>query len=562
MEGSQQHMRHGGRAHRGEGKRPESRGITHATSTRRPALLVVAMLAALTFATTGCEVGPVGSMGVSSGANMGATAGGAQDLSYARSAIERGEVPEADWILTEGLFSEHDLSLEGAPAEHLLSLNLGSGVVRDASGQGHYIVQVGMSSNIQPDQFKRPPLNISLVLDLSGSMDGDKIAAARRAASTIVRQMTAEDVLSIVTFNQDSRVLVSARNVEDDRAFEKAISSIEASGSTNMEAGLRDGIAQVSRNLDLKSHEHRVILITDALPNTGRHHEDDFLRLTENASAKGIGLTAFGVGMDFGISLATSISNIRGGNCRFLRNASDLGKVFDEEFETLMTPLAYDLRLEMRAAPGFRITAVHGVPGWNRGDSLASAEVKSVFVSKRGGAIAFELARISDGFEPAARRGTPVDIANVSLKYSEITGKNVSQQGTATLPEDAETSDAWFSHGGVAKTAALAFACEGMRRACDTFHSGNRIDALDHLSGLPELIEKAANRTNDSNLAKEANLVVKLRAAIERQTGQATRWDNQRRDDSDFRARARESVPSKEEERREMPSSVGRAVRW
>jgi hypothetical protein len=188
--------------------------------------------------------------------------------------------------------------------------------------------------------------------------------------------------------------------------------------------------------------------------------------------------------------------------------------------------------------------------------------VKSVFISRRGGAIAFELARIRAGNEEAVGRAAPVDLASVSLKYDEVTGKRVSQQGTATLPIEAEASDAWFSHGGVAKTAALAFACDGMRRACHTFHNGNKVEALEHLSGLPELIEKAANKTNDSNLAKEANLVRNLIETIERETGRVTRWGNQRGDDSDSKGRARESVPSNESEKRYMTSSAGRAVRW
>jgi peptide subunit release factor 1 (eRF1) len=101
-----------------------------------------------------------------------------------------------------------------------------------------------------------------------------------------------------------------------------------------------------------------------------------------------------------------------------------------------------------------------------------------------------------------------------------------------------------------------------MRRACHTFHNGNKVEALEHLSGLPELIEKAANKTNDSNLAKEANLVRNLIETIERETGRVTRWGNQRGDDSDSKGRARESVPSNESEKRYMTSSAGRAVRW
>ena len=565
MHGSQHNERQAGSTNRAQGKRRQGRVTTHSTTTLCCTLLIFSMLGMLTFSIIGCGTGSMGSMNAPMpAAAMGATAGGAQDISYARSAIERGEVPQAGWIVTEGLFSEHDLSLEGTPAEHVLSLNLGSGVVRDASGKGHYIVQVGMSSNIRADQFKRRPLNVSLVLDVSGSMGGGKIAAARRAASTIARKMNDDDVLSIVTFNDDSDVLVSARNVTHDRDFEKAVNKIEADGSTNMESGLRDGFAQVERNLGLTSHEHRVILITDALPNTGRHHENDFLRIAESASAKGIGLTAFGVGLDFGVSLATSISNIRGGSYRFLRDASDLGKVFENEFETLMTPLAYDLKLEIRAAPGFRITAVHGVPGWKDGDSLASADVNTVFISRSGGAIAFELARISTGVAGVAGEAAMVDLASVSLEFAEVTGKRVNQQGTATLPASAESSDAWFSHGGVAKTAALAFACEGMRRACHKFHSGNKVEAIEHLSGLPELIEKAANKTNDSNLAKEATLVQKLIETIERKTDRMTRWDNQRHNDSDSNSRARGFVPSSSRgvEERSISSSGGTAVCW
>ncbi|MCA8940340.1 MAG: VWA domain-containing protein, partial [Planctomycetes bacterium] len=339
--------------------------------------------------------------------------------------------------------------------------------------------------------------------------------AARRAASKVVASLGKGDYLSLVTFNEDSDVEVSAREIRsqgirDD--FEEEIDDLEADGSTNIEEGMRDGFEQIAKNLGRVGYENRLILITDARPNTGRHGENDFLRLLERWSSKDVGMTAIGVGANFGVELATQISNVRGGNYRFVPDGKTLGELFEKDFDFLVTPLAYDMRMQLEAASGYRIKALHGVPGWEEGDSSAEAKIATLFLSRSKGAIAVEI----EPFGPETTEvGKPLPLLKLRLAYSEVGGKRHDTTLFAELDKPAEGERAAFTHGSVAITTALAFSASAMREACRSYHEGRRDEAASHLRSVPEMVEEIAQKLNNNELMAHAKLVRDLQRLVD-----------------------------------------------
>ena len=152
------------------------------------------------------------------------------------------------------------------------------------------------------------------------------------------------------------------------------VAGITSAGSTNMEEGLAVGFQLAS------SHKFagttRVMLFTDERPNVGNTDAKSFMGMARDASRAGVGMTTVGVGVQFGAELATAVSSVRGGNLFFFADVGKMQKKFEDEFDTMVTELAYDLKLEVKPGSGLKIAGVYGIPGkalkWQDGGAIAA----------------------------------------------------------------------------------------------------------------------------------------------------------------------------------------------
>ena len=125
----------------------------------------------------------------------------------------------------------------------------------------------------RPNWKARPDLNLSLVLDRSGSMEGEKMVRACEAAMFCVDQMLPTDRLSVVTFDDRIEVLFPSEPVTNKQAMKDLIARVTARGSTALhEAWVRGGLSVSERMLD--QGINRVVLITDGLANHGITHRN------------------------------------------------------------------------------------------------------------------------------------------------------------------------------------------------------------------------------------------------------------------------------------------------
>lgn len=332
--------------------------------------------------------------------SMRVTAGGAQDVKFARREMIDGRVPHPDTITAEGLLSEHDLTLPSAAnCDRLLCL------VAEATRaelptlpHARYLVGLGFASNLDAATWRRKPLNLVAVIDKSGSMSGEPLALVKRSLRGLVASLRPGDQLSIVLYGDRSHVHLpptraSAMNLE---RILRAVDAIESAGSTNMEEGLRVGYALARETLRRYEGITRVALFTDERPNVGRTDADSFIAMARAASADGIGLTTIGVGVQFDSGLATALSSTRGGNLFFLDSAAAADALFTEELDYMVSELAHDLVVTLRPSAGFKIAGVYGVPGEVLGwqdESSVTVTVPTLFLSRQGGGLFVSLAQ-------------------------------------------------------------------------------------------------------------------------------------------------------------------------
>ncbi len=404
--------------------------------------------------------------GLADAAKVGVTAGGMQDIGMARRYIGEGKVPASEMVTVEGLLSEHDIPLDGEAtgAGELYGSASVAWTRRYGRKTPEAMVQIGFGLDMELAKFKRKPLNLAVVMDVSGSMNGPRIAATKQALVKLVDQLGEKDRLAVVLFNHTAWVLVDSQVVKDRKALKDKISTIRAGGSTNIAAGMDLGYKLVAANLGEKDKSPRVFLLTDARPNVGTTSAYGFTPMMEGAAALGIGVTAFGVGIDFGQNLAYKIFQVRGANYFYLENAAKISKVFDEEFDFMVTPVAYDVTIELTPAKGATVGDVLGVPDFKKESGKASIKIPSLFLSKRGGGgttmVAIKLA--PDGSSEKQI------IANLELAFVTVNGEQITQKLVARLPGkvDATGKTPYYSQPGAKKAVLLADAAVALKAAC------------------------------------------------------------------------------------------------
>ncbi|MEZ4316222.1 MAG: VWA domain-containing protein [Myxococcota bacterium] len=338
---------------------------------------------------------------------LGVTPGGAQDLGLARDLIASGQVPDQEHFTAEGLFSEHDLELPGGACDALLCPRTAAAAYTplgpDAKPQ--ILVQLGFATSVA-EPFERADLDVAAVVDISCSMSGDKIELTQEALHALTDAMDGDDVMSLVTFggrarSRESRVVMDPRG----RArMHEAIDRLGIRGSTDLESGMALGYAQLE---PVAGRASRMMLFTDAQPNTGVTEESRFVSMVRDEADRGAHTTVFGVGQDLGSELADAIGRVRGGSYHTLAE-SELGRLFGTELDYLVTPLAYDLEVTVQGSA--ELGQVYGAPVDGEAVRFGAS---TLFLSKRAGGMGATFAVAPEG---------PVELGSMTLSWLPVDG--------------------------------------------------------------------------------------------------------------------------------------------
>ncbi len=216
---------------------------------------------------------------------------------------------------------------------------------------------LSLDHSSRPNWKGRPDLNLSLVLDRSGSMEGEKMIRAREAAMFCVDQMLGTDRLSVVTFDDRIEVLFPSEPVTNKQAMKDLISRVSARNSTALhEAWVRGGIT-VSENM-LDQGINRVVLITDGLANIGVTNTDEIVTQAQGLFQRGVSTSTIGIGADFNEDLLMPMAQSGGGNAWHVVEPDDMKHIFQIELEGLIAQFAHTVSLSLIPADGVRVVDV------------------------------------------------------------------------------------------------------------------------------------------------------------------------------------------------------------
>lgn len=218
---------------------------------------------------------------------------------------------------------------------------------------------------------ERAPLNISVVLDRSGSMSGDKLEFVKKATDFIVKNLHATDTLSIVQYDDTVDVVSKSGLVTDKENLYKKIKGIEAGGMTNLSGGMMEGYNQ-SFSTRRNGLVNRVLLLSDGLANVGITEPEQLQRIAQqHFREKGIGLSTFGVGEGFNELLMTALAEYGGANYYFIATPDQIPQIFAKELSGLLSVVAQNARLTLTLpAEYFACEKVYGYLHQTQGNTV------------------------------------------------------------------------------------------------------------------------------------------------------------------------------------------------
>jgi Ca-activated chloride channel family protein len=206
----------------------------------------------------------------------------------------------------------------------------------------------------------RLPLNLTLVLDRSGSMAGAKLRSMKEAVKRIIDQLDPADVISLVTFETRTRVLFSAQRAEDKNDLKRQVDRIEDGGGTNMAAGIREGISQVQQWMG-PDRVSRIVLLTDG---EATDKEDDSRAQADNAGAIGVPIIGLGLGKDWNEDFVWDLADrsllaagSRTGRADYIQQPEDAVNVFQEVYNAMQV-VAQDVTINIRMVQGLEARRV------------------------------------------------------------------------------------------------------------------------------------------------------------------------------------------------------------
>ncbi|KAJ8631283.1 hypothetical protein MRB53_024606 [Persea americana] len=221
----------------------------------------------------------------------------------------------------------------------------------------------------------RAPIDLAVVLDVSGSMAGTKLVLLKRAVRFVVQHLSPADRLAIVTFSSSAlRVLRLQRMNHEgrDRAI-VAVNSLSAGGGTNIAEGLRKGI-RILQECHGRNPVSSIILLSDGkdtynannncngsnskcvdyytnlFPPSTHHGDSDNDGRSSNRRSGAIPVHTFGFGADHDAPAMHAISNSTGGTFSFIEAESAIQDAFARCIGGLLSVMAQEVQLSLTSA--------------------------------------------------------------------------------------------------------------------------------------------------------------------------------------------------------------------
>jgi len=286
-------------------------------------------------------------------------------------------------------------------------------------------LRVALTGEDIKDESKRAPLNVSIVIDKSGSMQGEKMEAAKRAAKAAVERLRKDDIVSIIAYDTTVSIVQPAIRIGDVKTTQPILAAIDlvnAGGSTALFAGVSMGAGELRKDLG-SGRVNRLVLLSDGLANIGPSSPGELAELGISLGREGINVTTLGLGLDYNEDLMSRLASSSDGNHMFIDSVNDLERAYAMEFGDAMTVVARDASVIIRCADGVRPVRSLGR------DAIINGQAARIDIGQIGSQrtkyclLEVELPAGADG---GSAEVASVDVSYVEMKSQEKANRNQS----------------------------------------------------------------------------------------------------------------------------------------
>ena len=273
------------------------------------------------------------------------------------------------------------------------------------------VMKVSLHAAEVSSPTERPPINLAVVLDRSGSMGGDKLGRAKEAAIEALHRLGPHDLFSLVIYDHEVETIVPPQSAANTEWIEGRIRQIQPRGNTALFAGVSQGAAEIRKNIENRSYVPRMLLLSDGQANIGPSTPQDLSRLGTALMKEGIAVTTVGVGTDYNEDLMTRLSQASDGNAYFAAKSTELPRIFTAELGGVLKVVARQVVLEITCAGGVKPLRIIGREGRIHGD-----QVEITLNQLYGGQEKFALIEVEISAAPAE---AVKDVAIASCRYAD-----------------------------------------------------------------------------------------------------------------------------------------------
>jgi Ca-activated chloride channel family protein len=312
---------------------------------------------------------------------------------------------------------------------------------------GTQLVRVGVNTRAATEADRRP-VNITLVVDRSGSMDiRERLGLVQSSLALLADSLRDDDTVSVVSFEDEATPILEPTPVSDTDAILAAIDELKPGGSTNLEAGLRLGYAEARKSFR-DDATNIVLLASDGVANVGRTGPGSLVDEIRSEGTKGIHLVTVGYGMgNYNDHLMEQLADLGDGFYSYVDDFAEAERLFRDELATSLVPVAAEARAQVEFDPD--VVSSYRLVGYdNRDIADEDFDDQSVDAGELGAghhATALYEVRLVDGVDPGAPIGT------ATVQWTSVEDGDTERTSTGLVAADDAQPE-----GGLALEAAVA----------------------------------------------------------------------------------------------------------